>query len=67
MSLLLPTSLDLGDVILNLFQDYINKSGKKIGKGYISGGKFYARKALYMAALVAMRYNRYLSKLYFCW
>ncbi|WP_367364828.1 hypothetical protein [Candidatus Tisiphia endosymbiont of Nedyus quadrimaculatus] len=33
----------------------------------MSGGKFYARKALYMAALVAMRYNRYLLKLYFCW
>jgi len=33
------------------------ESGQKIGRGHIQGGRFYARKALYMAALVAMRYN----------
>jgi transposase len=34
-----------------------NESGKKINKAHISGGRFFARRALYMAALVATRYN----------
>ena len=34
-----------------------NESGKKINKAHISGGRFFVRKALYMAALVATRYN----------
>jgi transposase len=34
-----------------------NESGKKIGKGHIQAGRFYVRKSLYMAALVASRYH----------
>jgi transposase len=35
-----------------------NESGRKVGKAQIIGGRFYARKALYMSAVVAMRHNR---------
>lgn len=41
-----------------------NESGKKIAKGHISGGRFYVRKSLYMAALVAARYNDKMKILY---
>lgn len=34
-----------------------NESGKKANKAHISGGRFFIRKALYMAALVAAYYN----------
>ena len=34
-----------------------NESGKKVFKAHISGGRFVVRHALYMAALVATRYN----------
>ena len=33
------------------------QSGKRSAVGHITGGRFYARKALYMAALVASRYD----------
>lgn len=35
-----------------------SESGRKVSKAQIKGGRFYARKALYMSALVAMRHNR---------
>ena len=38
-----------------------NESGKKIGKGHISGGRFYARKNLYMSALVASVRNKHMK------
>lgn len=41
-----------------------HESGQKIGKGHIAGGRFYVRKAIYMAALVAMRYNAKMKKFY---
>lgn len=34
------------------------QSGKKTSPGHIAGGRFYARKALYMIALVAMQHNQ---------
>lgn len=34
------------------------QSGKKKLSGHISGGRFYARQALYMAALVALRWDK---------
>jgi transposase len=40
------------------------ESGKKTSNGHITGGRFYARKALYMAALVAMRYNDKMKTMY---
>jgi transposase len=41
-----------------------NESGKKINKAHISGGRFFVRKALYMAALVAARYNHNIKIFY---
>lgn len=41
-----------------------NESGRKVGKAQIIGGRFYARKALYMSAVVAMRHNRRMKALY---
>ncbi len=41
-----------------------NQSGQKTKIAKISGGRFGARKALYMAALVAMRYNCKMKQLY---
>jgi len=40
------------------------ESGKKIYKAYISGGRFFVKKVLYMAALVASRYNPKIQKFY---
>ena len=40
------------------------ESGKKIYKAYISGGRFFVRKSLYIAALVACRYNHKIQKFY---
>jgi transposase len=40
------------------------ESGQKIARGHIQGGRFYARKALYMSALVAMRYNERIKIFY---
>ena len=40
------------------------QSGTKSTKGHISGGRFYARKALYMSALVASRYDINIKKRY---
>lgn len=40
------------------------QSGKIIGKGHINGGRFFVRKALYMAALVAVRYNEKMKLTY---
>lgn len=39
-------------------------SGTKIGKRVIQGGRFYARKALYMAALSGIRFNQPLRDYY---
>ncbi|WP_264338787.1 transposase [Wolbachia endosymbiont (group A) of Cheilosia soror] len=41
-----------------------SESGRKVGKAQIKGGRFYARKALYMSALVAMRHNRKMKAFY---
>ena len=41
-----------------------NESGKKINKAHISGGRFFVRRALYMAALVAARYNHHIRTFY---
>ncbi|MEY2393510.1 transposase [Wolbachia endosymbiont of Tettigetta isshikii] len=41
-----------------------NESGRKVGKAQIIGGRFYARKALYMSAVVAIRHNRRMKALY---
>lgn len=41
-----------------------NDSGKKIGKRRIVGGRFNARRLLYMGALVAIRYNHKLKETY---
>ena len=41
-----------------------NESGKKVGKGHIAGGRFFVRKALYMAALVAAYSNNKMKKFY---
>ncbi|RDD33707.1 Transposase IS116/IS110/IS902 family protein [Wolbachia endosymbiont of Cylisticus convexus] len=41
-----------------------NESGRKVSKAQIIGGRFYARKALYMSAVVAMRHNRKMKALY---
>jgi len=41
-----------------------HQSGKKIGKAMIVGGRFYARKALYMVALVAAYHNPLLKQQY---
>ena len=40
------------------------ESGKKVGKGHITGGRFFIRKALYMAALVAAYSNDKMKKKY---
>ena len=40
------------------------ESGKWKGKSFISGGRKFARKALYMAALVASKHDKRLSKFY---
>lgn len=40
------------------------ESGKKIGKGHISGGRFFVRKGLYMAALVAAYSNNKMARVY---
>jgi len=40
------------------------QSGKMIGKGHINGGRFFVRKALYMSALVAVRYNEKMKLIY---
>lgn len=40
------------------------ESGTKQLAGHISGGRFYVRKALYMAALVASRYNQSMKLFY---
>jgi transposase len=39
-------------------------SGTKTPNGHIFGGRFYVRKSLYMAALVAMRYNEEMKAFY---
>ncbi|RDD34221.1 Transposase IS116/IS110/IS902 family protein [Wolbachia endosymbiont of Cylisticus convexus] len=41
-----------------------NESGRKISKAQIIGGRFYARKALYMSAVVAMRHNKKMKVFY---
>lgn len=41
-----------------------NESGKKIFKAHISGGRFVVRHALYMAAMVATRYNQSMIDFY---
>nr|WP_114517400.1 transposase [Wolbachia endosymbiont of Cylisticus convexus] len=41
-----------------------NESGRKISKAQIIGGRFYARKALYMCAVVAIRHNKKMKVLY---
>lgn len=41
-----------------------NESGKKVFKAHISGGRFAVRHALYMAALVAARYNPSIREFY---
>ena len=41
-----------------------NQSGKKTNKAHITGGRFFVRKALYMAALVATRYNKNIIDFY---
>lgn len=43
---------------------FVRESGKWKGKSYTSGGRPRARRGLYMAALVATRYNRTLSNCY---
>lgn len=43
---------------------YTRQSGQWSGKAMIAGGRHYARKALYMAALTASRYNPDLKKIY---
>lgn len=35
-----------------------------VGKSHINGGRFFVRKALYMAALVAARYNEKMKLFY---
>ena len=40
------------------------ESGKWKGKSFISGGRAFARKSLYMAALVASKHDKRLSKFY---
>jgi transposase len=40
------------------------ESGKKIAKAHIAGGRFYIRKTLYMAALVASRHCTKMKELY---
>jgi transposase len=35
-----------------------HESGKKVGRSHVNGGRFYVRKALYMVALVASRWNK---------
>ena len=42
----------------------LQHSGIKSPGGHIFGGRFYVRKALYMAALVAMRYNEKMKVFY---
>lgn len=41
-----------------------NESGKKIFKAHISGGRFVVRHTLYMAAMVATRYNQSMIDFY---
>ncbi|WP_298627792.1 IS110 family transposase [uncultured Legionella sp.] len=41
-----------------------NDSGKKVGKRKIVGGRFNARRLVYMGALVAIRYNIKLKEMY---
>lgn len=43
---------------------YVRQSGKWQGKASIRGGRHYARKALYMAALTASRFNPRLKEVY---
>ena len=43
---------------------YTRESGKWKGKSFISGGRIWARRYLYMAALVATRYNERLREFY---
>ncbi|WP_375326495.1 transposase [Candidatus Tisiphia endosymbiont of Nemotelus uliginosus] len=40
------------------------ESGKKVYKAHITGGRFVVRQALYMAALVATRYNKIMQGFY---
>ena len=40
------------------------QSGKMTGKGHISGGRFFVRKALYMAALAAAKHNEKMKLFY---
>src|SRR3989338_1432710 len=40
------------------------ESGTKFSKGHIAGGRFYARKVLYMAALVATRHDVRMKNVY---
>lgn len=40
------------------------ESGTKAKPGHIAGGRFYVRKALYMAALVASRHNKQMKVVY---
>ena len=42
----------------------ISHSGIKTPSGHISGGRFHVRKAMYMAALVAARYNKKMKAFY---
>ncbi|WP_259349209.1 IS110 family RNA-guided transposase [Wolbachia pipientis] len=41
-----------------------SESGRKVSKAQIIGGRFYARKALYMSAVVAMRHNKKMKVFY---
>lgn len=41
-----------------------HQSGKKSAAGHIAGGRFYARKSLYMVALVGLRHDPFIKKKY---
>nr|WP_159077633.1 transposase [Wolbachia endosymbiont of Bemisia tabaci] len=41
-----------------------SESGRKVSKSQVIGGRFYARKALYMSAVVAMRHNKKMKVFY---
>ncbi|MBA8758508.1 IS110 family transposase [Wolbachia pipientis] len=41
-----------------------SESGRKVSKAQIIGGRFYARKALYMSAVVAVRHNKKMKVFY---
>lgn len=41
-----------------------SESGRKVSKAQVIGGRFYAREALYMSAVVAMRHNKKMKVFY---